>query len=279
MCLSCDFRSTLQFMFFRPWSQRLWLIRLSWIWVRWFFQNFAMTAAWSAVMPPCFLVWAVRKASSWFKSMSAEAIDCRKTKGAKGKSLLNRGLRGHIFRVGQILDLKGVVQTNKVMQITWYLSLKLSLQVSTTQPRFLLHSSWRAAGWLQQLPLGIQPWYGYGIARRFLPISWPFPHCARHSQMMDTATNTVSGLALPWWEQERWYKRGWAETGEGTTTSEAHCNIPSFICHLHTTHKAAKLVNAAPVKQGLQQQQEHQSFKGESKCKMQLLFSSVLFYP
>lgn len=141
MCLSCDFRSTLQFMFFKTLSQRLWLIRLSWIWVRWFFQNFAMTAAWSDVIPPCFLVWAVRKASSWLESMSAEAIDCRKIKGVKGKSLLKWGLKGDIFRVWQILDLKGVVQTNWVMQITWHLLLKLSLQVSTTYPRFLSHST------------------------------------------------------------------------------------------------------------------------------------------
>lgn len=150
MCLSCDFRSTLQFMFFRTLSQRLWLIRLSWIWVRWFFQNFAMTAAWSDVMPPCFLVWAVRKASSWFKSMSAEAIDCRKIKGIKGKSLLNWGLKGHVFSVWQILDLEGAVQTNQVMQITWDLSLRHSLQVPTTYPRLLPHSSWRGVGWLQQ---------------------------------------------------------------------------------------------------------------------------------
>lgn len=61
-CLDCDLPSTLQVRPRSSLSQRLWFMRLSRIFVLWLFQNLEMTAAWSDVIPPCFLVWAVR---SW----------------------------------------------------------------------------------------------------------------------------------------------------------------------------------------------------------------------
>lgn len=82
-CLDCDLPSTLQLRPRSPLSQRLWFMRLSRIFVLWFFQNLEMTAAWSDVIPPCFLVWAVKNASSWLKSMSADAIDYNDRKSNK----------------------------------------------------------------------------------------------------------------------------------------------------------------------------------------------------
>lgn len=101
------------------------------------------------------------------------------------------------------------------------------------------------------------------------------PMSHRHSQMMDTATNTITAALMGQGTGMLGQTRlGWNKGRD----SPAHCNIPSSICHLHTTHKEAKLGNAAPLKQGLQQQ-EHKSFKGESKCKMQLLFFICIILP
>ena len=68
-------RSTLQVRPLRPASHRLWPSRLSLTRPRWPFQKRERAAACSVLTPPCFLVWAVRKASSWGWSISAMAID------------------------------------------------------------------------------------------------------------------------------------------------------------------------------------------------------------
>lgn len=93
---------------------------------------------------------------------------------------------------------KGFYKQIWVMQKTWHLSLKLNLQVSTTYPRFLPRSSWRGVDWLQQwagstFGNSALVWDSKEASPCLLTLS---PLCHRRSQL-DTATNTVAGLALP----------------------------------------------------------------------------------
>lgn len=99
-------------------------------------------------------------------------------------------------------------------------------------------------------PLEVQYWY-----RRLLtvclalsssmPQAYPTGHCWQHWIRHNTAVLMVWGKLR---QTRHAPGQGWDKWGDIPT----HCNIHSFICHHHTTDKEAKLLNAAPVKQGLQ---------------------------
>lgn len=92
----------------------------------------------------------------------------------------------------------------------------------------------------------------------------PFPNGQCYTPCVRSGT-----ALLLWWarKQECWDKQGVLLGWKKWRDSPAHCNIHSFICHLYTTQTETKLVNAVPVKKGLQQQSTSLSRESQNtKC-------------
>lgn len=100
--LAAAWRSTLHERPLRLGSQRLWATKLSFTRARWLFQKRERAAACSALTlpPPCFLVWAVRKASSWAWSMSAAAIDWETEEEIMRRKRFNTQLESFYYSSG-----------------------------------------------------------------------------------------------------------------------------------------------------------------------------------
>lgn len=128
--------------------------------------------------------------------------------------------------------------------------------------------------------MGIQHWYG--IARRLLPVSWPFAHCATGAPnwaLLQTlrqvwhCTAVLTGQETGMLGQTRCAPGLKQVKGQLSSLQQPQFHLPPP--HHTQGSKTGKCCTSKAGPAALataEQQQEHDSFKEEAKCKTQLHF-------